>query len=726
MADAPEYVLQPIRADAEFTLSRARQRSKASPVLVLAPAAEQPLPQSLRRIEHEYSLAADLEPSWAAKPLALSHHEGRTVLVLADPGGEPLDRVLERNTQEPRDLARLVRIAINLATALGQAHQRGLIHKDLKPGNVLVDEAAHVSLTGFGIASRAPRERQEPAPPETLAGTLAYMSPEQTGRMNRSIDARTDLYSLGVTLYQMLTGVLPFAAIDALEWVHCHIARQPQTPSDRCQVPAPLSDITMKLLAKNAEEQYQTAAGLAADLRRCLLQLQSQGQIDAFPLGTQDPPDRLAIPEKLYGRQSEVGALIAAFDRVVAQGTAELVLVSGYSGVGKSSVVNELHKVLVPNRGLFGAGKFDQYKREIPYATLAQALQTLIREILVKTEAEVDQWRHALLEALGTNGQLIVNLIPEIEFIIGKQPAVPDLPPQEARNRFQLVLQRFLGAFATAEHPLALFLDDLQWLDTATLEMFERLVTDQGMRHVLLIGAYRSNEVSSSHPLMRTLVTIREAAARVQEVVLLPLDLDEVGRLAAEAMRCERKTADPLAQLIHEKTGGNPFFTIQFMTELEEEGFLRFEPEAGSWRWDVDHIREKGYTANVVDLMLGKLSRFPNATQERLKQLACLGNSADFDLLRVVYDDANGEMHHQLWEAVRAGLVLRSETSLPLPSRPCPGSSIPSHSGATARSDAFADWQNFLRKHLARSAARGDIRHRQSAKSWLNSHHRRR
>jgi PAS domain S-box-containing protein len=663
MADAPEYVLEPIRVYAEFTLCRARQHGNASPVLVVAPTAEHPLPQSVRRLEHEYSLAAELEPAWAAKPLALTRHEGRTVLVLADPGGEPLDRVLEREAAEPPHLARLLRIAINLATALSQAHQRGLIHKDVKPENVLVDEVGHVSLTGFGIASRLRRERQAPAPPETVAGTLAYMSPEQTGRMNRSIDARTDLYSLGVTLYQMLTGVLPFAAADALEWVHCHIARQPQAPSDRRQVPAPLSAIIMKLLAKNAEERYQTAAGLATDLRRCLLEWESQGRIDAFPLGTQDSPDRLVIPEKLYGRESEVGALLAAFDRVVALGTAELVLVSGYSGVGKSSVVNELHKVLVPHRGLFGAGKFDQYKREIPYATLAQALQTLVRQILVKTEAEVDQWRCALREALGPNGQLIVSLIPEIEFIIGKQATVPDLPPQQARNRFQLVLRRFLGAFATAEHPLALFLDDLQWLDTATLEILERLVTDQDMRHVLLIGAYRDNEVSSAHPLMRTLVTIREAAARVQEVVLLPLGLDEVGRLAAEAMRCERKAADPLAQLIHEKTGGNPFFTIQFMTELEAEGLLRFEPGAATWRWDVDRIHAKGYTANVVDLMLGKLSRFPNATQESLKQLACLGNSADFDLLRVVYEDAGGEMHDQLWEAVRAGLVFRSETS---------------------------------------------------------------
>jgi hypothetical protein len=417
--------------------------------------------------------------------------------VLADPGGEPLDLILERKRGQPLDLARLLRVAIGLATALGRVHQRGLIHKDIKPESVLVDDAGRVWLTGFGIASRLPRERQSPAPPEIIAGTLAYMSPEQTGRMNRSTDARSDLYSLSVTLYEMLTGVLPFAAADPLEWVHCHIARQPVSPADRGAVPEPLSAIIMRLLAKNAEERYQTASGLETDLRQCLAEWQSHGRIDPFPLGADDFSGRLLIPEKLYGREREIDALLAAFDRVVAQGTPELVLVSGYSGVGKSSAVNELHKVLVPPRGLFAAGKFDQYKRDVPYATLAQAFHTLVRQILVKNDAEVDHWRHTLLVAPGPNGQLMVDLIPELEFLIGKQPPVAELPPQEARGRFQLVFRRFLGAFARREHPLALFLDDLQWLDTATLELLERLITDPDVRHLLLIGAYRDNEVLS-------------------------------------------------------------------------------------------------------------------------------------------------------------------------------------------------------------------------------------
>ncbi len=454
MTEPSGYVLEPLREGPDFTLYRGRQHGNPSPVLVIALSAEQPSPQALRRLEHEYSLASELDPSWAAKPLALTRHEGRTILVLKDPGGEPLDRVLERDQGHPLELTRFLRIAIGLATALGQVHRQGLIHKDIKPANVLVDDAGNAWLTGFGIASQLPRERQLPVPPEIIAGTLAYMAPEQTGRMNRSTDARSDLYSLGVTLYQMLTGALPFAAADPLEWVHCHIARQPIPPVDRAAVPDPLSAITMKLLAKNAEERYQTASGLEAELRRCLAEWESHGRIDPFPLGAHDSSDRLLIPEKLYGREREIDALLAAFDRVVANGTPELLLVSGYSGVGKSSVVNELHKVLVPPRGLFAAGKFDQYKRDIPYTTLAQALRTLVRQTLVKNEAEVGQWRSALAEAVGPNGQLIISLIPEVEFIIGKQPPVPDLPPQDAQNRFHMVFRRFLGAFARPEHPL--------------------------------------------------------------------------------------------------------------------------------------------------------------------------------------------------------------------------------------------------------------------------------
>src|SRR6516165_6911200 len=630
-------------------------------VLLVMPAADRPSRSSLDHLTHEYEFKDDLDGSWAVRPLDLVRDAGRTMLVLEDAGGEPLEALLGT----PMEVGRFLCVAIGIAVAVGKLHQRGLIHKDVKPANILVNrETGAVRLTGFGIASRLPRERQSPHPPETIAGTLAYMAPEQTGRMNRSIDSRSDLYALGVTFYQMLTGALPFTAAEPMEWVHCHLARQPVAPAERRnEIPGAVSAIVMKLLAKRAEDRYQTAAGLESDIRRCQAEWEAQRRIDDFPLGEHDTPDRLLIPEKLYGRRHEVETLLAAFDRIIDGGVPELVLVSGYSGIGKSSVVNELHKMLVPQRGLFGSGKFDQYKRDIPYATLAQAFQDLIRPLLSKSEGELSKWRDALHDALGPNSRLIVNLVPELQLIIGEAPPVPDLPPQDAQRRFQLVFRRFIGVFASPEHPLALFLDDLQWLDSATLDLIEDLLTQADVRHLMLIGAYRDNEVNSSHPLMRKLDAIRKAGAPVADIVLAPLGRDDLAQLIKEALRCEPERATALAELIDEKTEGNPFFAIQFIASLVEEGLLAFDYDQGRWSWDLNRIRAKGFTDNVVDLMVGKLNRLPIETQQGLQLLACMGNSAGFDLLEMVSEHSNEEMHRRLWDALRAGLILRTEQS---------------------------------------------------------------
>ncbi|MBV8506823.1 MAG: AAA family ATPase, partial [Alphaproteobacteria bacterium] len=573
---------------------------KRHAVLTVAPASDDPSRSSLDRLAHEYELKDELDGAWAVRPLNLVRDAGRTILVLEDAGGEPLDRLLGA----PMEVGRFLRLGSAVAAALGKLHQHDLVHKDIKPANILVDEeASKARLTGFGIASRLVRERQSPHPPETIAGTLAYMAPEQTGRMNRAIDSRSDLYALGVTFYQMLIGALPFTATEPMEWVHCHLARQPLAPTERLKdIPGAVSAIVMKLLAKRVEDRYQTAAGLERDLRRCQAEWEALNRIDEFPLGERDTSDQLLIPEKLYGRRREVETLLTAFDRVVNGGAPELVLVSGYSGIGKSSVVNELQPVLVPPRGLFASGKFDQYKRDIPYSTLAQAFQSLIRPLLGKSEMDLAPWRDALREALGPNAGLIVGLVPEVKLIIGERPPVPELPPQDAQRRFQLVFRQFIGVFASPEHPLALFLDDLQWLDAATLDLLEDLLRQPDLRHLLLIGAYRDNEVTAAHPLMRKLDEIR-ATGKVHDIKLAPLTVSDLGNLIADSLRHDVPRANPLAELVHSKTDGNPFFVIQFLHVLTDEGLLAFDHQRARWSWDLSGIHAKRYTENVVELL---------------------------------------------------------------------------------------------------------------------------
>jgi PAS domain S-box-containing protein len=660
--DLSDFTLDTLHKHGKFVLCRGRSRTDPNlhptSVLVLLSRSDHPRPESVRMLEYEHSLRGELDPAWAVLPVELTQHEGRAALVLDDPGGEPLDRLVGT----PMEMGQFLRVAIGISAAVRQLHGRGLIHKDLNPANIMIEQSTgKVRLMGFGIASRLPRERQSAEPPEFIAGTLAYMAPEQTGRMNRSIDSRSDLYALGVTLYEMLTGTLPFTASDPMEWVHSQIAKQPSPPDERRKdVPRSVSGIITKLLAKTAEERYQTAAGLESDLRRCLAEWNAERHIREFPLGEHDTPDRLLIPEKLYGRQRELGILLGSFERVLKTGTPELVLVSGYSGIGKSSVVNELHKVLVP-RGLFASGKVDQYKRDIPYSALAQSFRGLICALLSKSEAELNIWRKVLREALGPNGLLMVDLVPELKLIIGEQPPVPGLEPQDAQRRFQLVFTRFISVFARPEHPLVLFLDDLQWLSTATLDLLEGLLTRSDVQHLMLIGAYRDNEVDALHPLVRKLEAIKNAGTTIEEIRLAPLASEHFAQLIADALRCKPERAVPLAQLVHEKSGGNPFFALQFMSALAEEGLLTFDPDSARWSWDLSRIHSKGYTDNVVDLMVGKLTRLPVETQKALHQMACLGNTAEIKMFSIVHRTSEEELHSDLWEAVRLELIVRLE-----------------------------------------------------------------
>jgi PAS domain S-box-containing protein len=650
--------LEVLWQDSERVIFRAwREQSEGdlTPVLAVQPAAGSGWPDGPNRLAHEFALKDVLDAAWAVLPLALVPE--RNTLLLADRGGVPLS--LEIGA--PMDVGRFLRIGVALAGAVGGLHRSGLVHKDIKPGNIFVNsESLEVRLTGFGLASRVPRQRKSPVPPEVIAGTYAYMAPEQTGRMNRSIDARSDLYSLGVTLYEMLTGVLPFTAADPMEWVHCHIARQPANPAERVSgLPEPVCAIVMKLLSKGAEDRYQTAAGLQSDLQRCLLGWEASRHVAHFGLGAHDASNELLFREKLYGREAEIERLIGAFERVVTQGASGLVLVSGYSGIGKSSVVNELHRALVPPRGLYAAGKFDQYKRGIPYATLAQAFQGLVRQLLSKNNAELDRWRGALTQALGMNGRLMINLIPELALVIGEQPPVPDLSGPEAQSRFLLVFRQFLGVFAREEHPLVLVLDDLQWLDSATLAVFEDFATRPEVRHLLLVGVYRDNEVGPEHALARRLETIRESGAHVEELVLGAIRSEDIARMIADALGTQPRQVAPLADIVFEKTGGNPFFTIQFVSALADEDLLAYDAGASAWRWHIDRIQARQVGDNVVDLMIERLSRLPDDSLQALKQLACLGNSVEIASLRHVLGTSGHATQDLFHEALRSGLLLQ-------------------------------------------------------------------
>ncbi len=566
----------------------------------------------------------------------------------------------------PMDPGNFLRLALEITRALAGLHTRNIIHKDIRPENIFVNlETGAATISDTPTVSQPRHQRSAIQRPGRLEGALAYMSPEQMGRINRVVDYRTDLYSLGVTFYEMLAGTLPFKAGDALEWVHCHIARLPQPPANILPyLPTVVSDIVMKLLSKNAEERYQTARGLEFDLERCLEQWEEKSNIDPFPLAQWDIADRLLIPQKLYGREKDIDILFSAFDRVLKRGNPELVMIAGYSGIGKTSLVRELYKPVVREHGLFIWGKFDQYKRDIPYSTIVEAFQELVRQVLTENENRLTDWREQLRETLGVNGQLIVDIIPQVELIIGKQPQVPELPLSEAENRFNMVFRQFMGVFTKKEHPLVLFLDDLQWVDPASLRLIEHIITYPDIRHLLLIGAYRDNEVSPSHPLMLTLEHLHNFRASFGTITLSPLSFKDLSRFTADTFRSDQAQVEPLARLVYEKTAGNPFFVTQFLMTLQAGNLLEFDGKERCWKWDISRIREQGYSDNVVDLMVEKLNRLSYGAQQTLRLAACIGNRFDLHTLAMISNTPEEDAQDALLEALEKGLLLRETESL--------------------------------------------------------------
>ncbi|MDB5827570.1 MAG: histidine kinase [Variovorax sp.] len=548
-----------------------------------------------------------------------------------------------------------------MTSALRAFHGGGLIHKALRPESFPVDvPAGRAWLVGFGFASAMPREQSAPDTGDLSIGALRYMAPEQTGRTNRSVDSRSDLYALGATLYQMLVGVAPFSTLDPAELMHCHLAQLPIAPARRLPaVPAALSALVMKLLAKPPEDRYQTAAGVHSDLQRCLTSLNREGRVVPIALGAADASGRLQVSERLYGRQPEVAALSSAFDRMASGSGSELVLISGCAGVGKSSVVREFHATLGASKALFASGKFDQYSRDTPYATLAQAMRGLANMVLGRPENELDRWRSALREAVGPHGQLVSVLIPELELLIGAQPRLQELPLVDAQSRFHGIFARLLQVFARQSHPLVLFLDDLQWVDPATLRFLEHFLSEKSaVEHLLLIGAFRENEVGTEHPLKRMLDALRLPADRLSLVSLQPLGVTDVGRLVADTLRCTTDRAAALAKLIHKKTDGNPFFAAQFIGELCEEGLLAFDAQTLAWTWSMSPIEGKGSASNVVELMISRLVRLPAGTRLALRNLACFGVRAPIEELALACRLETAALRIALRPAVANGLLL--------------------------------------------------------------------
>jgi predicted ATPase len=640
---------------------RAMRQADLRPVLLKVLGPERPNPRDVTRLENEYETAHELSTPSVLKPLALGQYQGMPALALEDFGGRSLDHLIGQPTEPRRFLA----LAVRIAAALANVHQQGIIHKDIKPRSLVFDETtAELKITDFGIATRLPREQQAQKNPALIEGTLPYMSPEQTGRMNRAIDHRSDLYSLGVTFFQMLTGRLPFSAQDPLEWAFCHIAQSPPAPTEIVpELPQILAQIVLRLLAKTPEERYQSAFGVQYDLERCIAAWEATGTIPSFPLGERDLADRLQIPQTLYGRERETAALKSVFDRVARSGKSELLLVSGYAGVGKSSLVHELSRSIARKRGLFIEGKFDQLERDIPYSTIVQAFTQLVLDIQSENEERRRRSCDDLQAALGSNGKLIIDLIPQLALLIGEQPPVAELAPTEAEHRFRRVFRRFVSVFARRENPLVLFLDDLHWVDGGSLKLIEDIVTEAETGHLLLIGAYRDNEVTSTHPLVLTLERIRRSGAGVNEFVLAPLGFEHLLAFVADTVHAERDAARPLAALVDEKTGGNPFFVVQFLTMLHQQGLLRFDAARRSWEWDSARIRERGYTDNVVDFMVRRLAGLPTATRRALEIAACIGNKGSIAVLAEVQGRSEKEVLGDLWDAIREGLIVCSQGS---------------------------------------------------------------
>jgi predicted ATPase/signal transduction histidine kinase/tRNA A-37 threonylcarbamoyl transferase component Bud32 len=654
MSILPKYQLvDQLYNSPQTIVYRAIHKIDNRPIIIKMLNKDYPTPEEVIRFKREYDITHKLSQTIEGIPktLTLERHDNLWYMIFTDDGSQSLNYWL---SQRAIDITTFLQLTLSLAEILGHIHHHNVIHKDINPSNILWDPSTHqVKIIDFGIASILSRENITITNINKLEGTLAYISPEQTGRMNRTLDYHTDFYSLGVTFYQLLTQRLPFTAEDAMELVHCHLAKQPPPPHEvLSSIPPVISSIILKLMAKVAEERYQSASGLHIDLQRCLTRFEKNGDIESFNLGQADISEKFQIPQKLYGRERETNIYLNAFEQICLEKVSfQLILVTGYSGIGKSALVHEIYKPITEKRGYFITGKFDQFQRNVPYSAIVTAFSELVRYLLTESESQLNDWKQRLLEALGVNGRVITEVIPEVERLIGPQPAVPLLGPTEAQNRFNLFFQNFVRVFCQPEHPLVIFLDDLQWVDSATLKLIELILTHEEMNYLFLIGAYRNNEVDPTHPLIQMLEKLKNKQLIINEFTLDPLNIECITQLVAETLQSDRQTIAPLANLVAQKTGGNPFFINQFLRTLYNEGFIQLQPLAFDaqlpsdkdsaiatqrWQWDIAHIKTMNITDNVVELMVNKLQKLPPTTQQVLSLAACVGNRFDLKTLSLI------------------------------------------------------------------------------------------
>ncbi|HEY9809512.1 MAG TPA: AAA family ATPase [Halomicronema sp.] len=670
----PGYtILEQLYAGSRTIVYRGRQEAQQLSVVIKILRQAYPSFNELVQFRNQYTITKNLNIPGIVPPLNLENYQNGYALVMEDGGSVSIEQYVQHKSLT---LINILEIGLQMAEILHHLHARRVIHKDIKPANILIHpETQEIKLIDFSIASLLPKETQEIQNPNVLEGTLAYLAPEQTGRMNRAIDYRADFYSLGVTLYQLLTGELPFSSNEPLEVIHGHIAKLPIPPHQLKEtIPCVVSSIVLKLMEKNAEDRYQSALGLKYDLQKCLKQWQETATITEFKLGQKDKTDRFLIPEKLYGREKEVQTLLDAFDRLVSlkdnfvanspetslnherNKGVELMLVAGFSGIGKTAVVNEIHKPIVEKRGYFIKGKFDQFNRNIPLSGFVQSLRDLISQLFSESDLQLALWRENILAAVGENGQVLIDVIPELELIIGKQPPATELSGTAAQNRFNLLFQKFIEVFTTPEHPLVLFLDDLQWADSASLQLIKLLMEDK--KHLLLLGAYRDNEVHAAHPFILTVEELKKAGKTINKTTLAPLTFRNTNQLLADTLHCSTERALPLTELINRKTQGNPFFITQFLKALHGEGYIKFDRNKGYWECDISQINSLSLTDDIVEFMAQQLQKCNRKTQRVLQLAACIGNQFNLATLAIVSEQSEISAASALWQALQEGLIL--------------------------------------------------------------------